>query len=340
MPLTALEQIAQQLVAKGKGILAADESSPTIKKRLDTIGVDSNENNRLKYRHLLFSTGDLEEYISGVILFEETLFQSTHSGVPLVNILQEKGIIPGIKVDKGTVPLANFPQETVTQGLDGLRERLKMYAEAGAKFTKWRAVINVGQDLPSAFAIKCNAHNLARFAALSQQAGMVPIVEPEILMDGAHTIEQCEEAAYRTLNCVFHELFQHKVHLEGMLLKASMVTAGKSCTLQNSVEQTSEATLRVLSRCLPSAVPGVVFLSGGQSPTQATENLNALNQQKNLPWELSFSFGRALQEPVLNSWKGEDCNQTEAQQVLYFRAKLNGAARFGNYSTDNENSVV
>lgn len=334
MPLTALEQIAQQLVSQGKGILAADESLPTIKKRFDSVGVESTENNRLKYRNLLFTTNNLEDYISGVILFEETLFQTNDSGVSLVKILQDKGIIPGIKVDKGTVPLANFPREKVTQGLDGLRERLLKYATAGAKFTKWRAVINLGEDLPSEFAIACNSQNLARFAAISQEAGLVPIVEPEILMDGTHELAGCEQAAHKTLHRVFYELFQHRVQFEGMLLKASMVTAGKDCPAQASVEQVSQATLRVLSRCLPSAVPGVVFLSGGQSPTQASENLNALNQQKDLPWELSFSFGRALQAPVLKSWRGEDRNQLEAQHALYARAKLNGAARHGKYSME------
>ncbi len=324
-----LIEIARQLVQPGKGILAADESSPTIKKRLAAIGVDSTEKNRLRYRHLLFSTQGIEEFISGVILFEETLSQKDRQAKPLVILLIEKGIIPGIKVDKGTLPLANYPEEKITQGLDGLKERLDGYAELGAKFSKWRAVINVTENAPSPFAIKSNCHALARFAALSQQAGLVPIVEPEILMDGDHSIEQCESASTDTLTRLFDELHQHKVQLEGLLLKASMITAGKDNSQQASVQAVAKATIRVLKRTLPVAVPGVVFLSGGQTPEEATTHLNAINKQRDLPWELSFSFGRALQEPVLKAWLGDDENCHFAQEQLYARAKLNGAARYG-----------
>ncbi len=331
--LSNLETIAQQLVYKGKGILAADESSPTIEKRFRAIDVTSTEENRRRYRQLLFTTDGLEEFISGVILFEETLMQTSNDGKPLANLLSEKGIIPGIKVDKGIVPITNFNEEKVTQGLDGLKQRLVQYAEAGAKFSKWRAVITIGDNKPSHFSIKANAHALARFAALSQEAGLVPIVEPEVLMDGDHTLEQCETATTETLVQVFAELHQHKIHLEGMLLKASMVLSGKDCPQQSSVEQVAEATIRTLRRTLPIAVPGVVFLSGGQTPVQATTHLNAMNSQCEHPWELSFSFGRALQEPVLKSWSGKEDNVAKAQQQLYARAQLNGAARFGKYST-------
>jgi len=334
MTVSSLEEIARQLVSKGKGILAADESSPTIRKRLAAIGVESTEENRLKYRNLLFSTEGIEEFISGVILFEETLFQVNKQGRSLIDILLDKGIIPGIKVDKGTQPLTNYPGETITQGLDDLKKRLDRYVDAGAKFSKWRGVMNLSEQAPTPFAIKSNAHALARFAALSQQAGLVPIVEPEILMDGRHTIEQCEKAASETLIKVFEELFNHRVNLEEMLLKASMMTSGADCPQQASIAQVRDSTLRVLSRTLPTAVPGVVFLSGGQSAIQATTHLNALNQQKNLPWELSFSFGRALQEPVLKTWQGIPENITQAQQQLYQRAKLNSEARFGNYCSE------
>jgi fructose-bisphosphate aldolase class I len=334
MTVSSLEEVARQLVCKGKGILAADESSPTIRKRLAAIGVESTEENRLKYRNLLFTTEGIEEFISGVILFEETLLQVNKQGIPLVDILLDKGIIPGIKVDKGTQPLTNYPGETITQGLDDLKKRLDGYVDAGAKFSKWRGVIKLSEQAPTPFAIKSNAHALARFAALSQQAGLVPIVEPEILMDGRHTLEQCEIAASETLIKVFEELFNHRVNLEEMLLKASMMTSGADCPQQASIAQVRDSTLRVLSRTLPTAVPGVVFLSGGQSAIQATTHLNALNQQKNLPWELSFSFGRALQEPVLKTWQGMPDNIPQAQQQLYQRAKLNSEARFGSYCSE------
>jgi fructose-bisphosphate aldolase class I len=332
MNISTLHKTAKQLVSPGKGILAADESSSTIAKRLATIDVKSTIENRLKYRELLLSSPNIEKYISGVILFEETLTQANHQGDRLVETLSKKGIIPGVKVDKGLVPLSNYPNEKVTEGLDGLKSRLDGYAEQGAQFSKWRAVMTIGEGRPSDFLIECNALALARFAAISQQAGLVPIVEPEILMEGAHTLEQCEQAATSTLIKVFDKLHQQKVSLEGMLLKASMITAGMECTQQASVDEVCSATLRVLSRTLPIAVPGVVFLSGGQNPVQATTHLNALNRQQSHPWELSFSFGRALQEPVLKSWAGKDSSIAAAQQALYHRAMLNGAARSGEYS--------
>jgi len=330
-----LQQIAKQLVFPGKGILAADESLPTIAKRLSAIDVSSTEENRLRYRNLLFSTVGIENFISGVILFEETLKQKNEQGISLVDLLLEKGIIPGVKVDKGIVPIDNYPGEKTTQGLDGLKQRLDRYVELGAQFSKWRAVITIGKQSPSDFTIDCNAFALARFAAISQSAGLVPIVEPEILINGSHSLARCEQVATETLVRVFDRLHQHKVNLEEMLLKASMVTSGMECEQQASIEEVGHATLRVLSRTLPIAVPGVVFLSGGQSAVQATEHLNAINQNQH-PWELSFSFGRALQEPVLKSWAGDDANILTAQQKLHHRAKLNSAARSGLYSKESE----
>jgi len=285
---------------------------------------------------MLFTTNGLEEHISGVILFDETLHQSDDDGRRLVDILIAKGIIPGIKVDKGLMPLTNFPDEKITKGLDTLADNLARYAELGARFTKWRAVIKIGEDGPSPFAIKANCHALARFAALSQSAGLVPIVEPEVLIDGNHSLAQCEVASVETLACLFEELRQHRVHLEGLLLKASMITSGKDSANQCNTEEVAKATVRVLQRTLPAAVPGVVFLSGGQTPIEATAHLNAINGFKNMPWELSFSFGRALQEPVLKTWLGSEENIAEAQQALYQRAKLNGAARYADYQSNSE----
>lgn len=330
-----LSSIAQSLVHAGKGILAADESSPTIKKRFDRINVPSTEENRRSYREMLFTTQGLEEFVSGVILFDETLRQIASDGTPFPKVLTNKGIIPGIKVDKGAKAFAGFPGEKVTEGLDGLRDRLLEYRELGAQFAKWRAVITIGEGIPSRACIDANAHALARYAALCQEAELVPIVEPEVLMDGKHDIERCEEVTTLTLRRVFAELHEHRVILEAMLLKPNMVISGKSCPQQASVDEVAEATVRCMRRTVPAAVPGLVFLSGGQSPEQATENLNRMNAMGQ-PWELSFSYGRALQEPALAAWQGKASNAPLVQKALYHRAKCNGAARYGNYTKEME----
>ena len=329
--MNGLETIARSLVAPGKGILAADESTPTIGKRFKTINVESTEDNRRRYREALFSTPGLGDFISGVILYDETLRQKDRNGVPFTEVLKSEGIIPGIKVDKGAKPLANFPGEKVTEGLDGLRDRLVEYRNLGAKFTKWRAVITIGENIPTVGCLKANAHALARFASLSQEAGLVPIVEPEVLMDGAHSIERCECVTELTLKIVFDELFQLRVALEGMLLKPNMVISGKDCSRQASSEEIASATLQCFRRTVPAAVPGVVFLSGGQGDVEATQNLNALNKANNAPWELSFSFGRALQAPALAAWKGSDDNIEATHNASYHRARCNSLARFGKY---------
>ena len=331
-----LASTAQAMVAPGKGILAADESLPTIAKRFKTIDVESTEQKRRDYRQLLFTTEGCEEFISGVILFDETLRQESSDGTRLAEILSGKGIIPGIKVDRGAKPLAGFPGEKVTEGLDGLRDRLAEYRELGARFTKWRAVIAIQDDLPSEYCIEANAHGLARYAALSQEAGLVPIVEPEVLMDGDHTIERCAAVTEHTLKTVFYELHRHRVCLEGMLLKPNMVLSGKECPQQASVDEVAQGTLEVLRRAVPAAVPGIVFLSGGQSQELATEHLNRMNQLGGNPWELSFSYGRALQESALKAWRGDAANVRAAQDAFYHRARCNGAARHGKYSPDME----
>ena len=331
-PPDPLEQTARALVASGKGILAADESHGTIEKRFKAIGVESTEATRVAYRELLFTTPGLGEFISGVILFDETLRQKSAGGTPLVEVLKQQGIIPGIKVDKGAKALAGFPGEKITEGLDGLRERLAEYAKLGARFTKWRAVITIGPNIPTQTCLKANAHALARFAALSQEAGLVPIVEPEVLMDGEHTIERHFEVTEAALRHVFHALSEHRVRLEGVLLKPNMVLSGKDSAHQAAVAQVAEMTLRCMLRGVPAAVPGIVFLSGGQSDVAATQHLNALNQLSKTPWELSFSFGRALQAPALKAWKGLASNANAAQAALHQRARCNSAARFGNYS--------
>ncbi|MFN7141553.1 MAG: class I fructose-bisphosphate aldolase [Limisphaerales bacterium] len=334
--MTALEKTAQALVAPGKGILAADESSPTIAKRFKNIDVESTESNRRDYRAALFSAPGLGEFISGIILFDETLRQKNEDGVPLVKVLQDQGIIPGIKVDKGAKALALFPSEKVTEGLDGLRDRLSEYVELGARFTKWRAVITIGDRIPTAYCIKANAHALARFAALSQEAGLVPIVEPEVLMDGSHSLERCFCITELTLQSVFEELFRHRVALEQMLLKASMVISGKEAPQQASPAEVAERTLVCLKQTVPAAVPGIVFLSGGQSDIRATENLNEMNRMGKVPWELSFSYGRALQAPALKAWAGNKNNVPAAQRALLHRARCNSAARYGKYSGELE----
>jgi len=331
-----LQSVARKLVAAGKGILAADESLPTIEKRLKSIDVAATEENRRAYREVLFTTAGAGEFISGVILFDETIRQKTRDGRTFVEALEQQGIIPGIKVDKGAKPMANFPGEKVTEGLDGLRERLAEYRQLGARFTKWRAVIGIGDKIPTRRCIETNAELLARYAAQCQEADLVPIVEPEVLMDGAHTIERHFEVTQQTLESVFHFLYEHRVALEAMLLKPNMVLSGKDCTKQASVEEVAEATVRCMKRVVPSAVPGLVFLSGGQTDLQATEHLNAMNRLDHVPWELSFSFGRALQAPVLKAWKGDPANVADAQQAFHHRASCNSKARFGKYTEEME----
>jgi fructose-bisphosphate aldolase class I len=332
-----LSVVASAIVSHAKGVLAADESSPTIKKRLDSIDVESTEPTRRRYREILFTTEGIEQEIGGVILFDETIRQSTLDGVPFARLLADRGIVPGIKVDRGARALACYPDEKVTEGLDGLRDRLVEYRELGAGFAKWRAVIQIDErDVPSPFGIRANAHALARYAALCQEEGLVPIVEPEVLMDGGHDIERCEAVTARVLEAVFAELDAHRVLFEGMLLKPNMVIAGKNCPHQNSPEEVAEATIRCLSRYVPAAVPGIVFLSGGQKAEEATANLNAMNKMGRRPWEVSFSYGRALQAPVLAAWKGQESNMTAAQQALKKRARLNGLAREGKYSPEME----
>lgn len=333
-----MESTAHALVAQDKGILAADESTGTIEKRLQSVGAACTEDNRRTYRELLFTTRGLGEFISGVILFDETIRQKSADGATLVEALHRQGIIPGIKVDKGAKALAGSPGEKITEGLDGLRERLAEYRGLGARFTKWRAVITVGANIPTDGCLRANAHGLARFAALSQEAGLVPIVEPEVLMDGDHTIERHAEVTQRTLQIVFEALAETGVRLEAMLLKPNMVLSGKDCPQQASVAEAAEATLRCMRRTVPAAVPGLVFLSGGQSDVRATEHLNAMNQRNGAPWELSFSFGRALQAPALKAWAGLPANGAAAQQKLLHRARCNGAARCGNYSVAMESA--
>ena len=328
-----LSDIAKALVVDGKGILAADESSPTIKKRFDGIGVESTEDNRRDYRTMLFTSPDAGRYISGVILFDETLRQSAADGTPLVGILTSGGIIPGIKVDKGAKPLAGFPGEKVTEGLDGLRDRCAEYAQLGAKFTKWRAVYTIGDDGPSAACLTANAHALARYAAIAQEAGLVPIVEPEVLMDGDHSIDDCQVVSEEVLRTVFAELTIQEIELEGMLLKPNMVLSGADCPEQAGVEEVAKRTVQTLKRAVPAAVPGIVFLSGGQSDEVATLHLNAMNKLgEQLPWQLSFSYGRALQAAPLKAWAGKTENLATAQSAFLERAKANGAATLGAYA--------
>ncbi len=328
-----LSDIAKALVVDGKGILAADESSPTIKKRFDSIGVESTEDNRRDYRTMLFTSPDAGRYISGVILFDETLRQSDSDGTPLVEILTSGGIIPGIKVDKGAKPLAGFPDEKVTEGLDGLRDRCAEYAGLGARFTKWRAVYTIGEDGPSAACLTANAHALARYAGIAQEAGLVPIVEPEVLMDGDHSIDDCQVVSEEVLRTVFAELTVQEIELEGMLLKPNMVLSGTDCPEQAGVEEVARRSVQTLKRAVPAAVPGIVFLSGGQSDEVATLHLNAMNKLgETLPWQLSFSYGRALQAAPLKAWAGNTENLATAQSAFLERAKANGAATLGTYA--------
>jgi fructose-bisphosphate aldolase class I len=326
-----LEAVADALVAAGKGILAADESSPTIEKRFKSIGVPSTEDNRRSYRELLFRTPGIDAHISGVILFDETIRQAAADGTALAEVLTRRGILPGIKVDTGAKPLAAAPGEKVTEGLDGLRERLGEYRELGARFTKWRAVITIGDGMPSRGCIAANA------GALSQEAGLVPIVEPEVLMDGDHTIDRCFEVTEAALHATFAALYTQRVVCEQTLLKPNMVLAGKGCPQQAGVEAVARQTVRCLRRAVPAAVPGIVFLSGGQSPQLATAHLDAMNaMDQTHPWQLSFSYGRALQEPPLKTWKGDAANVGKAQDAFAHRARLNGAARCGKYTVSME----
>jgi fructose-bisphosphate aldolase class I len=330
-----LNKIARALVAPEKGILAADESSGTIKRRFDAIGVESTEENRRDYRELLFRTPGIEKFISGVILYDETIKQKGADGTPLVQVLQNAGIIPGIKVDAGTVPLAGAPEELVTQGLDGLRERFKEYYELGARFSKWRAVITIGGTIPSDYCIEVNMHALARYAALSQEAGIVPIVEPEVLMDGDHSIERCYAATKRTLHELYHQLAHQRVALEGTLLKPNMVLSGKDAANRAPAEEVARWTVTCFKETVPAAVPGIVFLSGGQSDEEATVNLNAIARyaaSNNAPWQLSYSYGRGLQAAPQKAWSGKKENVKAAQDAFYHRAMVTSAARQGKYS--------
>ena len=314
-------------------MLAADESSPTIKKRFDSISVESTEENRRRYREILFTTEGLEQHVGGVILFDETLRQSTREGVPFAQVLSARGIVPGIKVDKGTKPLPFYPGEKITEGLDGLADRLTEYKQLGARFAKWRAVIEIDESaIPTTFGIRANAQVLARYAALCQELDLVPIVEPEVLMDGAHGIERCEVVTSAVLETVFSELDAQRVVFEGMLLKPNMIIPGKKCPRQANAQEVAEATMRCMKRYVPAAVPGIVFLSGGQSAEEATDNLNAMNAMGVQPWQVSFSYGRALQAPVLAAWKGIEANVAAAQKALQKRCRLNGLARDGAYA--------
>lgn len=338
MSANDLAAIAQAIAAPGKGILAADESTGTIGKRFESINVENTEENRRAYRDLLFLTRGLGDHISGVILYDETLRQKSAEGTTFVNLLSANGILPGIKVDTGAKDLAQCPGEMVTEGLDNLPKRCADYVKLGAKFAKWRAVINIGRDIPSSTCIAANVHALARYAAICQDAGLVPIVEPEVLMDGDHSIERCEEVTEWTLNALYEALYLNRVVLEHSVLKPSMVISGKQCAKQASVDDVAARTVRVLKRTVPAAVAGIVFLSGGQSDEIATAHLNSMNQQfkGKLPWPLSFSYGRALQQPALKAWKGAAANVVAAQTALAHRARMNGLASLGRYSAELE----
>lgn len=336
MDQTILLKTIQALDAPGKGILAADESTPTMTKRLMAIGVTSTETSRRDYRELLFRTPHLGDTISGVILYEETLKQNAADGTPLTTLLKNAGIVPGIKVDLGITPLPGTDSETITQGLDGLADRLQAYRELGARFAKWRAVLNIDDQRPSALAIAANADTLGRYAALCQAAGIVPMVEPELLMDGEHTLERCAEATEAVLTEVFTKLREHKVFLEGIILKPNMVLPGTRCSLTADIDTVAQATLTVLKRTVPAAVPSINFLSGGQADELATAHLAAMNQAQPLPWHLSFSYGRALQAPALAAWAGDASQAPAAQAALVKRAKLNSLATLGQYTPDME----
>ena len=335
-----LVRIARAMVVKNKGILAADESTSTITKRFVGIKLESTEEHRRAYREMLLTAPGAKDFISGVILYDETLRQKTREGVPFPAYLENNGILPGIKVDTGAKPFAQFPAETITEGLDGLRERLIEYRKLGARFAKWRAVIDIGAGIPTAFAIEANAHALARYAALCQEQDIVPIVEPEVLMDGAHSIERCAEVTESVLQVVFRELFEHRIDFEGMVLKPNMVISGKKASNRASPEQVAEATVRCLKRHVPPAVAGIAFLSGGQSPTEATLHLSLMNKLGPLPWPLTFSYGRALQDTALTTWSGQSGNVGAAQHELVRRLKLNGLATTGEYALKMESQAA
>jgi fructose-bisphosphate aldolase class I len=340
MNRTELAHTANAMVAKNKGILAADESTSTIKKRFDVIKLESTEEHRRLYREMLFTAPNAADSISGVILYDETIRQKTKDGTPFPEYLSKLGVVPGIKVDTGAKPLAGFPNETITEGLDGLRERFVEYYKLGARFAKWRAVIDIGEGFPTAFAIEANAHALARYAALAQENNIVPIVEPEVLMDGGHSIERCEEVTNATLKAVFEALGDHRIYLEGMVLKPNMVISGKKASNRASPELVAEATVRCLKRHVPPAVPGIAFLSGGQSVEEATLHLSLMNKLGPLPWNLTFSYGRALQDSALKAWGGKPENFTAGQKEFAKRAKLNGLATTGRYSSDLEKQAA
>jgi len=332
MSIEQLEETARAMVAPGRGIIAIDESTATIKKRFDSVGIECSEENRRAYREMLLTTPNLGQHISGAILYDETLRQKTKSGVSFVEVMNKAGVIPGIKVDKGTQPLAGFPDEVITEGLDGLRDRLKEYYALGARFAKWRAVIKIGEDTPSGTCIESNSHALARYAALCQEQGLVPMVEPEVLMDGDHDIEVCYDVTEVVLRSLFGALYEHNVMLEGTILKASMVLPGKDCAEQASVEEVAAATLRCLKSAVPACLTGIVFLSGGQSDQAATAHLSAMNQMGSHPWPLSFSYGRAMQSAALKLWsKDISGNVAEAQKTVAARARDNGLAALGQW---------
>jgi fructose-bisphosphate aldolase class I len=341
MNLTELNRVAEHMVAPGRGILAADESSGTIKKRFDAISVENTENNRRDYREMMFRTGEaMSKYISGVILYDETIRQNAKDGTPLVKLITAAGAVPGIKVDAGAKPLPFCPGETVTEGLDGLRERLIEYRKLGAKFAKWRAVIDVGSGIPSYTCIKANAHALARYAALCQEQEIVPIVEPEVLMDGDHDIDRCFSVTEWALKATFEELYYNRVALEGIVLKPNMAVPGKKSSKKASVEEVAEKTVRLLKACVPGAVPGIAFLSGGQSDEDATAHLDAMNKLGPLPWKLTFSYGRALQAAPQKAWGGKSENVAAAQRAFAHRAKMNSLAALGQWKQDLEKKAA
>ncbi|MCG6550964.1 MAG: fructose-bisphosphate aldolase class I [Candidatus Magnetominusculus sp. LBB02] len=329
---------ARMMVAEGKGLLAMDESTPTCNKRFEKVGIPQNEQTRHSYRELIVTTPGLGEFISGVILYDETIRQSGAYGIPFVKTIIGAGIIPGIKVDIGAKDMAGHPGEKITEGLDGLRDRLTEYSQMGARFAKWRAVVAIGDDIPSWGCIKANAQALARYAALCQEAGLVPVVEPEVLMDGEHTLKRCCEVTKEVLRTVFNELYTQRVMLEGIILKPNMALPGLACPMQETVDEVADATVRCLMRTVPAAVPGITFLSGGQSAELASARLNAMNARfkSRLPWALSFSFARAIQQPALEIWRGKEANVSEAQQALIHRAMCNSAARRGQYKAEME----
>ncbi|MFC3079164.1 class I fructose-bisphosphate aldolase [Phenylobacterium terrae] len=341
MNLAALNEIAEKMVTPGKGILAADESSGTIKKRFDAIGVESTETNRRDYRELLFrSTEAMQKYISGVILYEETLYQDAADGTPLVKLIAEAGAVPGIKVDKGTKPLPGFPGETITEGLDGLPERLAKDYERGARFAKWRAVIDIAAGIPTAGAVKANAHALARYARICQEAQIVPIVEPEVLMDGSHDIARCDEVTRFVLQTVFAELFEQRVALEGIVLKPNMVVCGKKCETRATIDECAHRTIAALKATVPSSVPGIAYLSGGQSDEEATAHLNAMNKIGGFPWKMTFSYGRALQAAPQKAWAGRPENVAAAQRAFTHRARMNALASLGKWEDSLETALA